>query len=151
MDEIVIFLLLLAVGYGAGTAAERKHFASIVRRERALLNLPALTLKGEYPEERVQSARLVAGSVVISVDYFKRFAAALRSFFGGRVAVYESLIDRARREAMLRMKEDSYGADMIVNVRLDTSSIGGEMGGRNAVASVEAIAYGTAITLNKAL
>ena len=41
---------------------------------------------------------------MVSVDYFKRFLAGLRMIFGGRVSSYESLLDRARREALLRMR-----------------------------------------------
>ena len=43
--------------------------------------------------------------------------------FGGRVSAYETLVDRARREAILRMKEEAKGADIILNMRLETSSI----------------------------
>ena len=88
---------------------------------------------------------LVAGNVVISVDYFKSAAAALRSFVGGRVSAYESLLERARREAILRMKEDArrHGAKMIFNVKLETASI--SQGGANQLGSVEVYAYGTAM------
>jgi uncharacterized protein YbjQ (UPF0145 family) len=52
----------------------------------------------------------VSGSVVVSVDYFKRFLAGLRTLVGGRVTSYETLLDRARREAILRCKETRAGA-----------------------------------------
>ncbi|MCH6588380.1 MAG: YbjQ family protein, partial [Proteobacteria bacterium] len=88
---------------------------------------------------------LVVAAVVISVDYFKRFVAGLRMIFGGRVHTYESLLDRGRREALLRMQERAkeLGANMIFNVRLETSSI--SKGARRSVGSVEVLAYGTAI------
>jgi uncharacterized protein YbjQ (UPF0145 family) len=87
---------------------------------------------------------LVNGNVVISVDYFKRFVAGLRNLVGGRVTPYETLIDRARREAILRMKEEAKacGAKMIVNVKYEMCSI--YKGRRNKIGSVEALAYGTA-------
>ena len=66
---------------------------------------------------------LVNGSMVVSIDYFKRIFAKLRNFFGGNVQSYETLIDRARSEAVLRMKESCPDADMIINLRLATSSI----------------------------
>ena len=48
----------------------------------------------------LQMTVLVAGSVVISEDYFKRIVSSLQSLFGGRLRSYESLVDRARREAV---------------------------------------------------
>ena len=67
----------------------------------------------------------------------------------GEIGAYETLVDRARREAVLRMKERSRGADIIVNVRIETSAIGKTAENRNTVGSIEAIAYGTAVTLRK--
>jgi uncharacterized protein YbjQ (UPF0145 family) len=88
---------------------------------------------------------LVTGSVVISVDYFKRFLASLRTLIGGRVTSYESLLDRARREAILRMKEEAskLGADKVFNIKLETSSISKSAKGK--VGSIEVLAYGTAL------
>ena len=71
-----------------------------------------------FNSNTIENAELVTGSVVISVDYFKRFVSFLRDIFGGRVGAYESLIDRARREAILRMKENAKGADIILNLKL---------------------------------
>ncbi|PIE63030.1 MAG: hypothetical protein CSA25_02230 [Desulfobacter postgatei] len=70
----------------------------------------------------IRKSKLVTGNVVISVDYFKRIAAGLRNLFGGQVCVYESLVDRARREALLRLHESCEDADEIINL-LETSSI----------------------------
>ena len=39
---------------------------------------------------------------------FKRFLANLRRLIGGRVKSYESILDRARREALLRMKTEAF-------------------------------------------
>ena len=33
MIDLIIFLTLLALGYGAGTWAEKRHYRSIARRE----------------------------------------------------------------------------------------------------------------------
>lgn len=148
--DLVIFLILLCIGYGAGTLAERRHYKSIVEREELLLKLPVLTAEARFSDGRVQKAELVSGSAVISIDYFKRLLAVLRNIFGGRVAAYETLVDRARREAILRMKQAAreQGAGMILNMRLETSTIGSNANKKGQVASVEAIAYGTAIVFN---
>ncbi|MFZ5573084.1 MAG: YbjQ family protein [Thermodesulfobacteriota bacterium] len=147
MEQLIIFLILMAVGYTAGTMAERKHYKSIEAREQAFLRMPAVTFwKTVIDESAVRKAELVSGSAVIAVDYFKQFLAGLRNIFGGNVRSYESLIDRARREAILRMKEAAGDAAIIVNVRLETSTIG-QSGRKQKSTCVEVLAYGTALTL----
>ncbi len=146
MIDLIIFLSLLISGYLFGQYFERKHYRSILRRESDTLHVPLLTLKAVPNELKRCDAALVAGNVVVSVDYFKRFLAGLRAIVGGRVKSYESLVDRARREAILRMKEQAIdkGAIMVTNVRIETSSI--SKGRRKTIGSIEVLAYGTAIS-----
>ena len=145
MTDILIVLVLLALGFGFGTRADRQHYRSIREREDALRDL--MVFAARFPPElgRPRASRLVAGNVVVSVDYFKAFVAGLRSFVGGRVTSYESLLDRGRREAILRMKEDArpLGPCKIFNVKIEASSI--SRGGSNALGTVEVLAYGTAV------
>jgi uncharacterized protein YbjQ (UPF0145 family) len=77
--------------------------------------------------------------------------AILRNIFGGRVKAYESLVDRARREAILRMKEQARagGAQMVVNLRLETATIGRSANRKKRIGSVEAMAYGTAVVIER--
>ena len=149
-SDLLILLFLLCLGYGAGSYAEKRHYQSIRQREGLLLQLPVVTADGRFAEGRVKEVELVTGSAVISVDYFKRLLAILRNIFGGPVKSYESLLDRARREAILRMKEQaqSKGAGMVVNLRLETMTIGNNANRRGQVGSVEVLAYGTAIIYN---
>lgn len=150
MVELIIAVTLMVVGYIFGTIAERRHFRSLDEREAKLLPIPVVNIKNCFDPSQVKTSELVSGAVVISADYFKVIVASLKNLVGGRLTSYESLMDRARREAILRMKEQSPGADMFINVRLETSSINGEGGAkRGGIVSVEAIAYGTAITLLK--
>jgi uncharacterized protein YbjQ (UPF0145 family) len=149
--DLVMFLVLLAVGYSCGSLAERRHYASITRRETEQLDFQAMTVEPFLPREKVADSFLVQGNAVISIDYFKRLLAMLRHIFGGRVKAYESLVDRARREATLRMKEQALarGANLVINLRLETSTIGNSANRKGRVGSVEAIAYGTAVSLHK--
>lgn len=145
MLDLIVLLVLLTVGYVFGQLAERRHYRSILKREqemRSLLLVPTRFPPMYNPPART---RLVAGNAVISVDYFKVFVAGLRQLVGGRVRSYESLIDRARREAVLRMKEEAReaGATMIFNVKFEAAPL--YKGRRNGIQSVEALAYGTAI------
>lgn len=142
--DLIVFLTLLALGYGFGRIAEKSHYRSIIEREKKLRNLPAIASKIP-PMDQAYNSALVSGNVVISVDYFKRFIAGLRNLVGGRVSSYETLIDRARREAVLRMKEqaEQMGAVMVFNVKFETASI--SQGRRGTVGSVEVLSYGTAM------
>ena len=146
MPSLTIFIILMLLGYGFGTWAESRHYKSIEEREKKYQKLPTIGLKQPLPQKgRVVKVKLATGNVVISVDYFKRFLAALRNIFGGRVSSYETLVDRARREATLRMKESCPGATQIINVRLETSSIS-QNTEKGSVGSIEVFAYGTALT-----
>lgn len=143
--NLIIFVTLLTVGYVVGQWIEKKHFRSIIEREERFRKL--LTFNERFPPKELKSVNveLVGGNVVISIDYFKRIAAGLRGLIGGRVSAYETLVERARREAILRMKESAHkkGASMIINVRLETASI--SKGKKQQIGSVEVYAYGTAI------
>ena len=142
--EFIIFIILLASGYFFGSYAEKKHYQSILERENLYMHLPSTNSKkpiGQLPT--VRESKLVTGNVVISVDYFKRILASLRNFFGGSIASYETLVDRARREAILRMKETCPNATQVINLRIETSSI--TKGAKQQIGSVEVLAYGTAI------
>jgi len=144
MGEIVIFFILLIVGYTVGSVAEARHFRTIKARERELAAFPILSTKTLPSSETIERAWLVDGSCVVSSDYFKRILAMLIGFVGGRITSYESLIDRARREAILRMQKEAVGADLVVNLRVVTSTIG-SADRRRMMGGVEALAYGTAI------
>ncbi|MFT4713139.1 MAG: hypothetical protein ACJAVI_001159 [Candidatus Azotimanducaceae bacterium] len=143
--DLIIFICLVVVGYVAGSIAEKKHFASIRKREQELKNILTFSAKLPPTTDMHRSSVFVQGNVVISVDYFKRLSAGLRSLIGGRVSAYESLVDRARREALLRMKQNAQdqGANHIFNVKLETSSI--TKGGRGQIGAVEIFAYGTGL------
>jgi uncharacterized protein YbjQ (UPF0145 family) len=143
--DIVVFAVLLTIGCVAGRITEKRHYASIRRREKTLAGVLIFTNRFPPSLQSTQSSALVSGSVVISEDYFKRALASLQSLFGGRLKSYESLLDRARREAVLRMKQAAHGqgARMIINVKFQTFSIPGRQS--NSFGAVEILAYGTAL------
>jgi len=147
MNGIVIFLVLLLLGYVFGRLAERRHLKSIERRENLTTRIPAVNLKTIPRNLDNCRTRLVSGNVVVSIDYYKKVLSAIRSIFGGRLGSYETLLDRARREAVLRMKAACIraGGKAIVNVRIETASINRYSQSRSSVGSVEVVAYGTAL------
>ena len=145
MYDLIIFVVLLMLGYLFGNLAERRHYRSIRKRESELNRLPAIATRIPPTDGVQRDSQLVAGSVVISVDFFRKFVAGLRNLIGGRVVSYEGMIDRARREAILRMKQeaDVLGADLVFNIKIQTASI--SQNARGGIGSVEVLAYGTAL------
>jgi uncharacterized protein YbjQ (UPF0145 family) len=140
-------LLLLVLGYVTGTIVEHSHYRDIRVRESKTRRLPVTTFRRPPSHWEVRDVAYVAGNVVISIDYFKRFLAGLRALVGGRVTAYESLLDRARREAVLRMKEEALerGFDAVINVRLETSRLASAKRNGKGTAGVEILAFGTAL------
>lgn len=139
--QVLGVVLLLVLGYLFGRVAEKRHFKRIIRREIEMQHVPVVATK--YPPlDREYAQRLVTGNVVIASDYFKTFLASLINIFGGRVTPYESMLDRARRESILRMKYDAIqmNAAYVFNVKFDTTRIA-----TGRVAAMEVVAYGTAM------
>lgn len=139
--------LLTLVGLVFGRMAEKRHFRELAEKEAQLQDILVFTGKQIPPGDVPQRTALVAGSVVIGEDYFKRIAAVLKSLVGGRLVAYESLMDRGRREAVVRMKQQAraMGADMVFNVRFETASLSEDNAQKNPMFSAEFMAYGTAL------
>ena len=142
--QLGILAALTLLGLIAGSVAERRHYESIKKREAFSRKLAVVTFRSHEDQRPVRRAALVTGSAVISLDYFKRIVAGLRGIIGGSVTSYETLVDRARREAVLRMKEEAKGSSIILNCRIETSNIASRSSD-DSVGSVEALAYGTAV------
>lgn len=140
-------ILLLLLAYFVGSFLERRHFAKIRKREDEHFGFPVVTFDRMPADWDASSSRLVSGSIVISLDYFKRVIAGLRAIVGGRIKTYEPLLERARREALLRMVEAARddGYDGIYNVRLETSRLANAGGDGKGTAGVEMLAFGTAV------
>lgn len=143
MLDLIILIVALVVTYITGSQIEKKHFRSVMEREKASLPIPFVTDSYEsYNEEHnVREVKLICGSCVVGADFFKVWVSNLKSLFGGTLTTFESLLDRARREAILRMKEQGGKADMIVKTRMETTEI--------SPGVVEVVAYGTAVYLVK--
>lgn len=137
MFEFVMFVGLVAVGYTAGSYQEKKHLKDLNERETKLLKFPVRANKEVYTT--MTSGHLVSASVVIANDYFKTVSVSVKSFFGGQVRSQEALLDRARREVTLRLKEKAIkkGAHEIIGFRMDTSMVDDK--------GVEVFVYGTAV------
>jgi uncharacterized protein YbjQ (UPF0145 family) len=158
-EEISLFvnfglpLLILMFAYFIGSRIERKHFRSIRNREAKYQGFPVVSIDTMPADWNVSTAEMVSGSIVISLDYFKRVIAGLKGLVGGRIKTYEPLLDRARREALLRMTEEAraQGFDAIFNVRLETSRLANAGRDGKGVAGIEMLAFGTAVKFSSEL
>lgn len=113
----------LAVAYWWGSRLEQSHEEALLHQEKALEHIQLLNLK-TTPTERTD-LHLVSGSAVYSSDYFRDTWALLLGLTGRNVEPYERLIDRTRREAFVRLKQQAaeHGADTVVAIHVQTTSM----------------------------
>lgn len=85
----------------------------------------------------------VFGVVVRSRGIAGNIMAGLRSFIGGEITEYTSLLEQTRRHALDRMilNAKRMGGNAVVMMRFDSSEIGQTMS--------EIVAYGTVIVVEK--
>jgi len=147
---LTITFALILVGYLVGRHNERKHYRELAEREARLAGVAVPTNLKNPPGGTIVGSFLVIGSVVIASDYYKTIGANLKSLVGGRLTTLETLMERGRREAILRMREQAagHGAQMVLNVRIESSTIASARG-RASMPSVEVIAYGSAVVLGQ--
>ncbi len=138
---------LLLIGFFWGRAIEKDHLRRLDEQERLLEGIRFSNLRKLPAGMKAQDAALVQGECVIAFDYYKVFAGSLKNLFGGRIQSFETLLERARREATVRMLREARdrGANAVWNVRFETSTVGGKDDGKPT--GVEAIVYGTAFRL----
>lgn len=137
-------LQLLGIGLAGWLIAtwfERRHLKSMSLREVPLQGISLNTLK-HAPDCEPEACTLLIGSVVVAHDYFRTLIIVMRRLVGGNISPYERLVQRGRREALIRLKEeaDARGIDKIINVRFTTSAISGKF-----LHAIEMVAYGTGI------
>lgn len=145
---LVITPAALLGAWISGSILERRHLKSLLLLESGSRHILAITVETLPADWQVEGCDLVVGSVVISQDYFKRFAASIKGVFGGRIGVFEPLLERARREALIRMKAQAAarGHNTVINVRIETSTLANARRDGKGTAGVEIMAFGTAIS-----
>lgn len=147
MLELAITVGLLVVAYFWGSHVEKKHYDSLQQRERNLPKIPVIQFNRHQFEYDVDSVKMISGSVVLGADYFKTVLSGLINIFGGNISVLESVLERARREAVLRMRDKAPTADFIADVRFETTEI--FENSKKSAPKIEIYAYATAIYLRK--
>lgn len=86
---------------------------------------------------------LVTGSTVRAKHVGRDIMASLKNIIGGELKGYTELLEDARQQARDRMiaQAEELGANAVVNVRFDTSSV--------AQGASELYVYGTAVRIEK--
>ena len=131
---VVLPTAILSTGWAAGHAAEQRHEKSLRRREAELSDIEATTTHSPPGfAECGGRCTLVSGEAVVGSDAFKSWVFGLKNVVGGESRTFTRLFERARREALVRMKEQAreLGCDAICNVRFDSADIGGNAAGAN--------------------
>ena len=146
---LIVTPIVLLGAWVTGSLIERRHLENLLLLESGSRDVLAVTIEDIPADWDVESCELVMGNVVISLDYFKRFAAGIRGIFGGNIRAYEPLLERGRREALIRMKGVAHarGFDTIINVRIETSTLARGRADGKGNAGVEILAFGTAIAV----
>ncbi len=144
--KLLFFISLFIIGYLTGRHIELRHFQSIRDREERYHHIAMISGSWKDHIDPESDCKMFDGSVVVGADYFKSVISGLRAVFGGGMNNYETLLDRGRREALVRMLADAdrWGADRLVNVRVETSVIGSQSGKR-ALPCVEIHVYATGL------
>jgi MYXO-CTERM domain-containing protein len=136
---VTIFTALLTLGALFGGRRRRALHASIRDRERREAR-PVITAYWIDETRVVERVEHAVSTVVVSIDYFRRTVASLRRLWGGEIALYSTLLDMARREAIQRMCAQHADAHAFVGCRIVTSGL--EEGGSR----VEVIVWSSAVT-----
>ena len=137
--------LIGAIGWSLATLLERQHDREMDEREKALEGLTLNSSKLNFDAIEGEGTLLV-GSSVVAHDFFRSIVIMFKKLVGGNIKAYERLIQRARREALIRLKEESNirGFNKIINVKFGNCQVSGKF-----LSAVEVVAYGTAIKILK--
>ena len=106
-----------------------------------------------FPQGSCHDPVLVTGIAVVANNYFVSALANFKHIFGGELKGYTELCAAARRLALVRMLQeaDKMGANVIYNLRFETSNILSANNKQKTAGGVELIAYGTAVKEDNAV
>jgi uncharacterized protein YbjQ (UPF0145 family) len=120
-------LILIFGAMFIGTITEKRHLARLDAAEDELAGMVRSSLKMPPGLSESAGGELCIGECVIATDHFKNFVAQFIKFFGGEFRFYRTMMERSRREALVRLMRDAQrkGYSGVCNVRLETADVGG--------------------------
>lgn len=138
---LIVVVLALVVFGSIGRGRERRHVRELGEREQRVASVMALATDTPPGGLVPVHGAMVMGNAVIGTDYLKQWLSSWRMLFGGEMKSYQTVLDRARREAQVRMLEAAFdeGARAVVNVRFETSQVAATL------AASEVVCYGTLV------
>ena len=151
---LLVPLLLLAVAFLAGNVMNSRHEKSLLERQQNLSHIRTTDLDHLLDADPTGNpATLFTAEISLGVDHFRGALGSLKNIFGGEIRSYQQTLDRARREAILRLVEqaDLAGFNAIANIRLEFADISGSAHMAKRPAMVTIMAYGTAYTTHRVL
>ncbi len=140
-------VFMLAFAWAMGVWVTRRHEADLAQRELAVAHILI------HNSGRLQDATtgphppmMITSEVTLGVDHFRGFLGQWKSLFGGQVRSYQMVLDRARREVVMRMLEQAneMGYTALANLRIDFADISGSALTRRKAADISVLATGTA-------
>ncbi|MBO4286567.1 MAG: heavy metal-binding domain-containing protein [Kiritimatiellae bacterium] len=149
MLDLIVLLLPIAgllLWWMIGSMTEHGHLASLERRERELAGIEVSSLPHPSSPAPGSEPKLVTAEVVLASDGFKTWVFGLRNLFGGESKSFSRLYQRARREAVVRLKTAARdaGCNAVCNLRVESADIGGNANGGKAMPMAVCALSGTA-------
>ncbi len=139
---LAVTLVVGAMGWLTGYLIERRHLVRLAVSEDDLRDISITQTRAIPAGFNASDSALLVASVVLSRGVFRTLIVTFRKLIGGRIPGYALLLERARREALVRLKAAARerGAPVIINLRFETTRIS-----RRGMPVVEVVAYGTAL------
>jgi uncharacterized protein YbjQ (UPF0145 family) len=130
-----------------GNWHQKRIIERLLEREAALPRDNLSTLSTTLPGKTIADSQLLLANVVSAPSRWQLFLAGIKSIFGGNIKHLDMMLDWGRSEALQRLREQAseLGYDDVINLRMETSTISMNNGGRQKGGSFEILAYGTGI------
>lgn len=126
IDLIPAFVIAVIAGFTRWLLM-RAHLRALAFGEARLQHVRLMTTQ-QYSGDA--SGQLICSEVVLAVDAFSSLRWLLRSLVGGESKALHALTERARREAILRLKREAQAkqSQLIIGVRYEHAKLNASFG-----------------------
>jgi len=121
-------LLLLGLAFFAGNAIAKRHENDMAERQKTVAHMDLSDIASfRKPKISGPPPLLLNSEVTLGIDHFRGFLGNLKNIFGGEVKSYQATLDRARKEAILRIQEQALaeGCNAVANLRVAFVDVSG--------------------------
>lgn len=140
-------LALLLFSWLVGNWYQKRLLEDTLAREKAMARDPVSNLRTAPSTRPVVQANLIMANIVAAPSHWQLLLAKWKSVIGGNIRSLDRPLDWARREVQQRLRDIATkdGWDDVINLRMETSTITAAANGNAKNASIEVVAYGTAV------